>query len=287
VALLVLPPSLGAAKAEARAEHLAAVLTRELERTIDVVVCGSYAELRSSIESGAAALAWAPAAVCAELASGEGRGVVQSVHTIVRSGRSRYRSAILARRADRLTLVELGGKRAAWVDPLSAGGYLLAMALLRSRAIDPAAKLGTQRFLGSHRAVVEALLHETADIGAVSVHGLDDEAVAASIRWYVGAPGDRLEPLAISASCPNDAIVLTTRAGSELRERFVERFVDPGTRAKKSASGEHARWSSAASSLMQALEGERLETTDLAEYVAAFEDLATTGAKRPSRAPGA
>jgi len=279
VALLVLPPSLGPAKAEARAEHLATVLSRGLERPIEVVVSASYQELQIAIESGEAAIAWTPAAVCAEIATGAARARVRTAYTIVRNGKSRYRSALLARRSAHLRFAHLEGLHAAWVDPLSAGGYLLMAALLRSRGVEPTRAFREQTFLGSHRAVVEAVLDERADVGAVSVHGLDDEALANSIRWYVGPPGDRLEALSVSASCPNDALVLTTRAADSLAERFVERFVGVAVTPGAPKSSESGRWSSAGAALMQALEGERLETAELVEYAAAFRP------ERPSRMP--
>ena len=42
---------------------------------------------------------------------------------------------LIARRGEGASLDRLAGLRAAWVDPLSAGGYLLAVGLLRARGV--------------------------------------------------------------------------------------------------------------------------------------------------------
>ncbi len=255
----LLPPSLGAAKSEARAELCAAALSRELGVTVDAAVAADYAELESAAREGRADLIWMPSAVCARIPS------VAALFMIVREGRTSYRSALIGRREDKLSLGTLAGRRAAWVDPLSAGGHLLAVALLRSRGVEPDRTFASQAFVGSHRAAALAVLHREADVAAVTAHGLDEASLAADLRWYIGAAGDQLEAFALTDRCPNDALVVTDQAPPSLLARFREVFV--GTPAAGVAA------------LFSALEAGGLAPGDPALYRAAC------GARRATTRP--
>lgn len=248
IAILV-PNSLGSAKAEARAELLSETLTRELGERATAKVAASYAEIADGLASGAVTLAWAPSAVCAGLPGARG------VFTIVRDGRASYRSAIVARREDGLSTAKLSGKKAAWVDPLSAGGYLLAVAHLRARGIDPDATFESQTFLGSHRAAALAVVHREADVAAVSAHWLDDATMAADLRWYVGPAGDKLEAIALSERCPNDAVVIASQTPDALASRLRGCFLDKGKAERE---------------LTAALEASAFVEGDLTAYRTAF-----------------
>jgi phosphonate transport system substrate-binding protein len=246
--VFVLPPSLGAAKATARAELLDHALVRALDAPVRVVVAETYAEIGERVASGEAHVVWAPAAVCAGLVA------ARAVFTVVRGGRVTYRSALVGRREQALTLDALAGTRAAWVDPLSAGGYLLVAALLRERGVDLDRTFAAQSFAGSHRTALEAVLHGVADVTAVSVLSADAEAIAERLRWYVGPSGDRLATLGLSAVCPNDALVLTTALTDEAAAELADKLIPttPSARAR--------------SRLLAALEAEGLVRADLAAY---------------------
>jgi phosphate/phosphite/phosphonate ABC transporter binding protein len=259
VVRFLLPPSLGAAKSEARAELCAAALSRELGVAVDASVAVDYAELEAAARGGRADLLWMPSAVCARIPS------VAALFTIVRDGRTSYRSALIGRREDKLSLGTLSGRRAAWVDPLSAGGHLLAVALLRARGVEPDRTFASQTFVGSHRAAALAVLHREADVAAVTAHGIDEITLAADLRWYVGAGGDQLEAFALSDRCPNDAIVVTDHAPPQVLARFREVFVGTPT--------------AGAAALFSALEAEGLAPGGLAIYRAAF------GARRATTRP--
>lgn len=244
----LLPPSLGSAKASARAELIEATLARELGEPVSAVVAESYAELEARTAEGSAAIVWAPAGVCAKLAS------VRAIFTIVRAGRATYRSALVGRREQALTLATLAGARAAWVDVLSAGGYLLVAAHLRAQGIDAERTFASQRFEGSHRAAVEAVLHGTADVTAVSVASADEAAIVEALRWYAGPNGDLLGVIALSDVCPNDAIIVTTGLAPEDAARIVATLVPatPGARVR--------------SRLLSALEADGLLPAELDDY---------------------
>lgn len=250
----MVPPSLGAAKASARAELLASALQRDLSVEVRVEVATNYGELERHLNEATVDVAWCPAAVCARLTR------ATALFSVVREGVSSYRSALIARREDRLNLLQLDGKRAAWVDPLSAGGYLLADALLKSRGLESERVFASQAFLGTHRAVALAVLQNDADVGAVSIHGVHDNALEAMMRWYVGPNGDRLEAIAVSERCPNDALVLSSRLPSALSGQLIE----IASKAHEGAKG---------SQVLAALECERLQQAELSSYQRAFVQL--------------
>src|SRR5690606_8737789 len=109
-------------------------------------------------------LVWAPAALCARLTDAP-----HAIYKIVRGGLASYRSALVSRQGSHVTLERLSGKHAAWVDPLSLGGYLLVAHHLRERGIEPDTTFASQRFLGSHPAALAEVLEGRADVAAVSV----------------------------------------------------------------------------------------------------------------------
>jgi ABC-type phosphate/phosphonate transport system substrate-binding protein len=262
----LLPPSLGHAKASARAELIEVAMARELNEPVSAVVASSYADLEE--QAARAEFVWAPTVVCAKFLS------ARAVYTIVRKGQATYRSALIARRDRAITPSGLSGLRAAWVDPLSAGGYLLAVAWLRSGGLDPDRLFASQRFVGSHRAAIEAVLHGEADVAGVSTQGTDEAELAATMRWYAGPAGDQVGAIAITDSCPNDAIVLTTNLG-EVDAEWIGQRLAPFTRAPRVRSR-----------LLSVLEADRLEPTELSAYRRAFPFALLERVARRSSFPG-
>ncbi len=190
-----------------------------------------YAAIVRAVRSASAELVWAPSAACAEIES-EARAIWKTV----REGRSEYRSALVARTEARLALERLAGKRAAWVDALSIGGYLLVRQHLRERGIEPATTFAQEDFLGTHPAALEAVLDERADVAAVSVPGPDTEHVMQALGLHAGRAGaTRLVALAVTAPAPNDALVLTSALDAERTARLTAR-VFPRTGRGKLAS---------------------------------------------------
>lgn len=200
------PPSLGRAKASARAELLEPALSEALNRRVEVDIARDYRDLEARALAAEADLVWAPSGVCARLEPGA-RGVFK----VVRGASATYRAALVARAGSRTTLATLAGRRAAWVDPLSVGGYLLVRAHLLQLAIDPDRTFASQTFVGSHPAVIAALASGVADVGAVTVPRLDEASVRDAIATYAGDVAKLIEVVTISDEAPTDAIVLTSR----------------------------------------------------------------------------
>ncbi len=158
-----LPPSLGAEVASKRASLLEKHLGDSLGKHAEVVVSQSYEALAKDLLGGRVDAAWAPPFVCARI---EAMGVRVLVRGI-RYGTSQYRAALVARAGANVTVDKLSGLTAVWTDRDSVGGYLLAIAHLRARGLDPARVFFAQQFAGSYRAALDTLLAGKADVTSV------------------------------------------------------------------------------------------------------------------------
>ena len=241
---LIVPPALGNAKAHARAEMMGSALTKELGTNVTVAVAETYGEVEQKVAGGLVDMAWAPAAVCVKLR------LARAVYTVLREGRSTYLSAIVSRRDAFFTLSTLKGSRAVWVDPLSVGGYLLAVARLRSEGVDPDRTFFSQQFVGSHRAAVEAVLQNEADITAVSMPSADADRVNEALSWYTSPAGVMLVPIAFTEPCLNDAFVITSAVTESESQRIGAKLVSRITSSR----------------LLGVLEASGLMKNDLSEY---------------------
>jgi phosphonate transport system substrate-binding protein len=158
-----LPPSLGEDVARKRAQKFEMYAGEALKKRCEVVVANSYEALAKDLLSGKVDAAWAPPFVCARIEAMGVRVLVRGV----RSGVSTYRAALVSRADSPLTLGTLGGRAAVWADRDSVGGYLLAMALLRGKGIDPMKTFSKQDFAGSYQAALEGVLEEKYDVTSV------------------------------------------------------------------------------------------------------------------------
>jgi phosphonate transport system substrate-binding protein len=96
----------------------------------------------------------------------------EAVAVAVRGGDANPRGVIVARAGSTLTPQDLKGRKVAFVDPHSASGFQYAFALLYSLGLKPG---DYQRsFVGSHDAVLRAVLDGTADAGAVYAGAMVD-----------------------------------------------------------------------------------------------------------------
>jgi phosphonate transport system substrate-binding protein len=215
------PPSLGRAKAAARAELLAPALTLALGEPVEIIMATDYLDLEERALAGSAEIVWAPAGVCARIAH-----TSRAIYKVVRGGSSTYRAALVARAGGGVSLASTSSLRAAWVDRRSVGGYLLIRAHLIARGIDPELAFKEQRFVGSHPAVIEAILHGEADVGAVTVPRPDETSAREAIASYVGPSASRLELVTITDEAPTDAIVLT-RVLSSARAAGISNAIIP------------------------------------------------------------
>jgi phosphonate transport system substrate-binding protein len=222
---LLFPPSLGKPKASARAELLEPALCQELGVQVSVEVAPTYGELERRAVAGEVHIVWAPAAVCARL-----EPTARAIYKVVRQGRSTYRSGLIGRAADNLTLsvAKLKGLRAAWVDRLSLGGYLLVADHLRTHGIEPDLVFSSQVFLGSHPAALGAVIHGQADVAAITVSGDDPVSGRMALAMHGGPASRGLTVIALSEAAPTDALLLTNRLSLAEAERISEKLFPAG-----------------------------------------------------------
>lgn len=256
----LLPPAVGAARARTRGDLVQHALGVALGEDVEVQVAADYGELDRRAVAGDVELLWAPAMVCVELET-----TAHAIFKAVRAGRSCYRSAIVGPRDAKPSLTRLAGQRAAWVDPMSLGGYLLAAEHLSGLGVTLDDVFAEQVFHGSHPAALGAVLEGWADITAVSVGGESDEDVAQALGLHAGPIGaERLCALGVTEAVPADALAITAAISSDQAEVLIDRLFP-------SSSGGRGP-----SALCLAMEAEGFERATAGEYapLARFTELA-------------
>jgi len=247
---LLLAPSIGVARAKARAELLSSALSATLGEETEVQMAESYDELTLRAIEGSADLIWAPPSLCARLQQS-----ARVMYRCVRRGRGTYRSAIITRRGEVTSLADLEGKRAAWVDPLSLGGHLLAIDYLKSEGLDPRRLFSEQRFVGSYPDALRDVVHERSDVTAISTPDGAEQSISASMTLYGGTlQAERLTSIAVTRETPNDALVFSKALPRERAGELIERAFGTADAPK------------VPSALCMALEAEGFERTQPGEY---------------------
>ena len=203
-----LPSSLGRG-VDLRLGELRQFFGQRLNRDAEVVLPASYEHLARELLSGRVDAALAPPFVCARL---EAMGVRILVRGVLQ-GKSTYRAALVCRKTSTLELSTLSGSTAAWCDRDSVGGFLLPMALLRERGIDPATTFHRQEFTGNYRAALEAVLAETADVTSIFAPS-NGETTGLKEIWPEEAESFRV--LAFTAETPNVGVAVSMNAPASL-----------------------------------------------------------------------
>lgn len=247
--MFLFPPSLGKSKSAARAELLQLALAHELNAPVSIHVTADYKELQGRALSGEAHLIWAPAGVCAQL-----EPVTRALYKAVRQGVASYRSAIVVRKGSTITLSRLEGLHAAWVDPYSIGGYLLATDFLRNRGVEPDRMFSRQTFHGSHSDALNAVTGGAADISAITAWSSDPHRLRDAMALHIGPIERKIEVLAVTHAAPTDAIVVTRRLSDENAERITEKLFPTSKTIK------------APSFLLAAMDADGFLRTDASEY---------------------
>lgn len=203
-----LPPSLGAAQLRQRATRLEQFLSDTLHRPVTVQVAQSYEQLAKDVLAGRADAAWAPPFVCARLEAMATRALARGV----RNGTSVYRSALVCLKERDLTLEKLSGTTVAWVDKDSVAGYLLPIALLKSKGVDPQRTFSAQSFAGSYVSALEQLCAAKVDVAAVFAPAANSSSEQTGASQILPGCAEQLRVLAFTEESPNDGVVLSPSA---------------------------------------------------------------------------
>jgi ABC-type phosphate/phosphonate transport system substrate-binding protein len=209
-------PSLGEVQEHVRAEFLGRILAERLGRPVLVDVAPTYERVEEELAAGRVDIAWATAEQCDRFEL-EAWAVLRAV----RVGRWYYHAALICRADAPLSLQTLRGKKAAWVAPLSTGGHLLAERHLTELGLPPAEVFSEQRFLGSYKRVLQAVLNGEADVTSVYASHADEHTVRAFLAERLGADERRLMPFAFTGQTLSDGLILTRRLPREVATTLV------------------------------------------------------------------
>lgn len=195
----------------------------------------SYAELVAAFRNGDVGVAWMPPVPAVEF---EDRGLARPLALPARNGSTHYHAALVVRRTGPKTLDDLKGRRAAWVHPDSASGYLVPRIHLASQMLDVFRLFSRELFVGSHLAVVDAVASGNADVGATFCHlGADGQVLGGG---WLGSDGQPLRPVEVLKTIgpiPNDAIIASTRLPSAIHVGVARWFLTAKGRAREVVSG--------------------------------------------------
>jgi len=137
-------------------------LGAKLGRTIVPRVAIAYDELHPMFARGDVDFGWLPPLSFLQLRH---KKLARTLLVNERHNAQAFHAVLAVRSGSRhYSLDRLQGARAAWVDPYSTSGYVLARIDLAARGIDPRTTFGEERFLGSHDAAAKAVLEGRSDI---------------------------------------------------------------------------------------------------------------------------
>ncbi|MCL4455171.1 MAG: phosphate/phosphite/phosphonate ABC transporter substrate-binding protein [Deinococcus sp.] len=127
----------------------------------------------------------------------------------VRFGNPFYWSAIIVRKDSGIKRIEdLEGKTIAWVDPVSAAGYVFPRAALISRGIFPDKFFSKQVNAGKHDAVVLSVLNKSVDAGATFAND-DRNKSGAWTQFLKPAEAAQLTAIFYSKPIPGDTFTVS------------------------------------------------------------------------------
>ncbi|MBN1210495.1 MAG: PhnD/SsuA/transferrin family substrate-binding protein [Myxococcaceae bacterium] len=209
-------PLLGVVKEHVRAEFFGRALSQRLGRPVLVEQAPSYEFVEEELNAGRVDMALATAEQC-DLFVPRARTVLRAV----RAGRWYYHAAFICRAGEALTLERLRGKRAAWVAPLNTAGHLLPKRHLASLGLPANELLGSQRFYGTYRQALLAVLSGEADFTSLVTTHTDEYTVRARMAERVGADEHLLKPFAFSGPTLADGLIITHRLPEAEASRLV------------------------------------------------------------------
>jgi phosphate/phosphite/phosphonate ABC transporter binding protein len=211
----------GRPEIEAPLEELLAWVSSRAGVTLSHVAAPTYERLAERVQEGDLDLAWLPPLVYVRL---ERKQLVVPLVTLHREGRDTYQAVLVVRAGSEIrALADLKGKRAAWVDPLSAAGYVLPRGQLHARDLAPEGLFADERFFGSHPGALDAVRSGDADVAGT--HGAADET---ELLVQQGQADPALRVLATFGGIPADVIAAKKSLGEDVRAKIAQALVDAG-----------------------------------------------------------
>ena len=214
-----------------RAEDFVAELARRAQLTLVLATPQSYDALAAMVDLHKIDLAWLPPIPFIGLERAK-LAVPLVAHD--RGGPTGYHSVMVARRDANIGSLEaLIGKRAAWVDPLSASGYVLPRIELDAQGIDPRLIFGSQRFYRSHEECVRAVLDGHADVTCTFAR-VDGRGNVTRGSWAgIDGADKALRMVAVFGAVPPDNTAARADVPADVRARLTSSLLamssDAGT----------------------------------------------------------
>ncbi len=213
--------------------ELCDLLGREIGTVVYPHHALQYDALGSGLERGELGLAWMPPIAAIEALD---RSAAALLVAPVRRGSTMFHSALIVRPNGPTTIEGLRGLRVGWVDRASAGGHLVPKMYLASLGHSLRGFFTQETFLGSHIAVIDALLSERIDVAATFCKVQPETGAIVHAAWTSsdGKVARPVRALTTIGPIPNDVIVASSRLPSELQHRVLRWFLDPpSARAKQ------------------------------------------------------
>jgi phosphate/phosphite/phosphonate ABC transporter binding protein len=180
----------------------------------------SYEALANDVRDGRVDMAWLPPIVFVRL--GE---AVAPLGSIQRGGKSTYEASLIVQKDSRIkSLEQLRGSRAGWVDPWSAAGFVMPRVKLALLNVDPRALFRTEKFYGSHKSAIQALIEGACDV--VGTHARADETGNVVSGAWSEMPGADVRVLATFGAIPPDAIATRHHVPEETRAKLTSALRD-------------------------------------------------------------
>jgi ABC-type phosphate/phosphonate transport system substrate-binding protein len=189
----------------------------------------SYTELTELVQHKKVDVAWLPPLPFIALERFE---LVKPLVSLQRDGYAACSVLIVRADAEVVDPRGLRTKRAAWVDPHSAAGYVLPRIGLSAVGVNVRSAFLAERFFGSHEAVVRAVVERRADFGATYA-GADESGKIVRGAW-MDAPdtAGAVRVLATFGTVPADVIGAGAATGDATRTALATALADLANRSE-------------------------------------------------------
>lgn len=213
----VLTPYRGEADLRAAYQPLADRLALRLKRPVQLLVAENFGAPLEMLADGRAELAEVtPYAFVSGMERGAapdaGRRAIVPLVADAMLGRPGTGTIVVLEGSKANRLEDLKGTRFGFVDSQSSSGFLGPWATLVAKGLNPRSHFASYRFLGSHLAVLEALVGGSIDAGAVSRHTLDTLIRGTKLE------GARFRVLLETARMPGDVICASAALPDDQRQ---------------------------------------------------------------------
>ncbi len=151
-------------------------LTAALGSQVTVVIHPTYEELSEALATNAVDLAWITP--LAFVRASQKNPDVAALSKAMRAGDGSlfYRSIFIVKKdSPAQKLADLKGKKVAWVNKMSASGYLFPREMVRREGLEPDKFFSEEKFAGDHPSACKAVRDGTVDVAATFARGAKEE----------------------------------------------------------------------------------------------------------------